>query len=192
VREVESERVLANIHGTFYEVPLVTNGAPPAFHLMRPVSSHGKQITDYCSWNGLLVLAGVRPDAREDGHVFAERGGRAALWFGGVDDLWKLGKPVGRGGPWRDTRVTAGVPSDPYLMTGYDDKAVDLSHGSTERVTVTLQVDIDGSGTWLDYRAFAVEPGKSASYRFPPGFSACWVRAVCDRDTTASAVFTYR
>ena len=43
-REVESERQLANIHGTFYEVPLITNGAPPAWNLMRPVSSHSKQI----------------------------------------------------------------------------------------------------------------------------------------------------
>src|SRR5690606_27112604 len=71
-REVESERHLANIHGTFYEVPLVTNGAPPAWNLMRPVASHSKQITDYCSWNGLLVLAGVRADAQGDGHVFVD------------------------------------------------------------------------------------------------------------------------
>ncbi len=59
LREVESERHLANIHGTFYEVPLISNGAPPAWNLMRPVSSHSKQISDFCSWNGLLVLAGV-------------------------------------------------------------------------------------------------------------------------------------
>ena len=57
MREVESERHLANIHGTFYEVPLLTNGEPPAIDLMRPIASHSKHITDYCSWNGLLVLA---------------------------------------------------------------------------------------------------------------------------------------
>ena len=39
---------------------------------MRPVSSHSKQITDFCSWNGLLVLCGVRSDATNDGHVFRD------------------------------------------------------------------------------------------------------------------------
>ena len=91
-REVESERHLANIHGTFYEVPLVTNGTPPDWNRMRPVSSHSKQITDFCSWNGLLVLAGVRSDATGDGHVFADADQKVGLWFGGIDDLWKLGK----------------------------------------------------------------------------------------------------
>ena len=192
VREVESERHLANIHGTFYEVPLITNGAPPAFPLLRPVSSHSKQITDFCSWNGLLVLAGVRSDAANDGHVFADADNDTALWFGGVDDLWKLGKPVGRGGPWHDSEVQARIPSDPYLMTGYDRKSLELSHHSTQPVTITLQVDIDGTGLWVDYRAFQVEPNKTLTYQFPTGFSACWVRAVSDRDTKATLTLIYR
>ncbi|MBI2480806.1 MAG: sulfatase, partial [Planctomycetia bacterium] len=119
-REVESERHLANFHGTFYEVPLITNGAPPAFDHLRPVASHAKQIFDFCSWNGLLVLSGVRSDATADGHVFIDDEHKTGLWFGGVDDLWKLGKPVGRGGPWLNSSVQANAPSDAYLMTGYD------------------------------------------------------------------------
>ena len=190
-REVESERHLANIHGTFYEVPLITNGAPPAWNLMRPVSSHSKRITDFCSWNGLLVLAGVRADAAADGHVFTDVGNKTALWFGGVDDLWKLGKPVGRGGPWKDTPVKANVPSDPYLMTGYDRKTVEMSHDSSETVTFKLQVDINGNGFWVDYDSFAVPAGKTLSHEFPAAFSACWSRTLTDRDTTATAMFHY-
>lgn len=191
-REVESERHLANIHGTFYEVPLVTNGAPPDWNRMRPVSSHSKQITDYCSWNGLLVLAGVRADATDDGHVFADPNGKAALWFGGIDDLWKLGKPVGDGGPWKDSSVKAGIPSDPYLMTGYDQKSVELSHQSTESVTIRLEIDIDGTGLWVPYRSFVVEPGKTMKHPFAEEFSACWIRALSDRDVTATVDFSYR
>ncbi len=190
-REVESERHLANIHGTFYEVPLITNGAPPDWHRMRPVSSHSKQITDFCSWNGLLVLAGVREEATADGHVFRDADGRTALWFGGIDDLWKLGKPVGQGGPWLDSPVQAGLPSDPYLMTGYDRKTVMLAHKAMEPVTMTLQIDIDGTGLWVNYRAFNVDPGQTLKYEFPEAFSACWVRAVCDHDTIATATFLY-
>jgi hypothetical protein len=191
-REVESERHLANIHGTFYEVPLVSNGAPPAWNRMRPVSSHRKQITDFCSWNGLLVLAGVRSDATNDGHVFADATANTALWFGGIDDLWKLGKPVGDGGPWQNTIVKAGVQSDPYLMTGYDRKSVRMSHDSAMPVQFTLQVDLNGNGLWVNYDVFTVAAKQTVSHKFPTAFSACWLRAVTDQDTTATLRLEYR
>ena len=191
-REVESERHLANIHGTFYEVPLVTNGAPPAWHQMRPVSSHSKQITDFCSWNGLLVLAGVRADAKNDGHVFADPDNKTALWLGGIDDLWKFGKPVGDGGPWFRSKVKAGIPSDPYLMTGYDRKTAWMSHQSREPVTFTLQVDLDGNGLWVDYQAFTIPADKTVTHEIPKAFSACWIRALSDRDTAATVMLEYR
>ncbi|WP_146389853.1 sulfatase-like hydrolase/transferase [Allorhodopirellula solitaria] len=191
-REVESERHLANIHGTFYEIPLVTNGAPPAWNLMRPVSSHSKQITDFCSWNGLLVLCGVRPDGKKDEHIFRDADHQAGLWFGGVDDLWKLGKPVGRGGPWFQSEVASGAPSDPYLIKGYDQKSVVMSHDATEAATITLEVDLDGNGLWVNYQSFRVPEGESIQHEFPDGFSACWVRAVSDADTIATVQFEYR
>ncbi len=99
LREVILERELANIHGTIYEVPLVTIGNLPAWNLVRPVSSQRKPITDFSNWNDLLVLGGVQADAKEDGHVFVSSDPKPDLWFGGIDDLWKLGKPVGDGGP---------------------------------------------------------------------------------------------
>ncbi|QEG00248.1 hypothetical protein Mal15_43180 [Stieleria maiorica] len=191
-REVQSERHLANIHGTFYEIPLVTNGAPPAWNLMRPVSSHSKQITDFCSWNGLLVLCGIRPDAENDGHVFRDAKHNMGLWFGGIDDLWKLGKPTGSGGPWRNTHVKPEIPSDPYLIKGYDDKTVTMSHDATVAVTMTLQIDLDGDGRWVDHKRFDVPAGKPLRYPFPKGFSACWIRAVCDTQTIATVQFDYR
>ena len=192
LREVESERTIANIHGTFYEVPLITNGAPPAWNLIRPISSHRKQITDYCSWNGLLVLSGIRHDANNDGHVLRNPKLAMGLWFGGVDDLWKFGKPVGYGGPWKNTSVRAGAASDAYLMTGYDQKSVSLSHTSTEPATIRLEVDVDGRGRWIEYKSFKCPVNKTISYDFPDGFSACWIRAVSDRDTIATVQLQYQ
>ena len=159
---------------------------------MRPVSSHRKQISDFCSWNGLLVLAGVRTNAKSDRHVFADANHSTALWFGGVDDLWKLGKPVGRGGPWHETEVKANVPSDPYLMTGYDQKSVQMSHGAARSITITLEIDINGNGLWVKYKSFKIPQGAAAQYEFPPAFSACWVRAVSDTETSATVQFDYR
>ncbi|WP_231602889.1 hypothetical protein [Neorhodopirellula pilleata] len=188
-REVESERHLANIHGTFYEVPLELNGRPPVWLQMRPVSSHSKQITDFCSWNGLLVLSGVRGDARPDDHVFIDRDLGAGLWFGGVDDLWKLGKPVGRGGPWYESKVQANRPSDRYLMTGYDHKT--LTASADRDVEFTIEVDVDHQTGWHAVETIAVGKGDEVRYVFPPGFSAHWVRLVSDRDCVATAQFTY-
>ena len=50
--EVESERMLANIHGTFYEVPFWIVGQAPLYTKMRPVSTPNKQISDFTIWNG--------------------------------------------------------------------------------------------------------------------------------------------
>ncbi len=191
VREVESERHLANLHGTFYEIPLITNGAPPNWLRIRPVASHRKRITDYCSWNGLLVLTGVRDDAKASTHVYTDEESKIALWFGGIDDLWKLGKPVGQGGPWYQSNVQAGTPSDPYLMTGYNRKTVQLSHQSSQPVSITLQVDIDGTGHWCDYRTFEVPSGETLTHAFPTGYSANWIRAVADQSVKATVQLTY-
>ena len=108
LRECVTERFLMNVHGTFYEVPR-ENGLP----LMKPVCSHGRQIMDFCTWPGLLVLSGNLPTAAPDGHYFRSADGRAGLWLGSIDDLWRLGKPVGRGGPWLDTLVVAGIRRTP-------------------------------------------------------------------------------
>ena len=190
-REVESERHLANIHGTFYEVPLVINGEPPAFNLMRPVASHNKQISDYCSWNGLLVLAGVSSKAKPDGHVFSDSSHNISLWFGGIDDLWKFGKPVGHGGPWTNTTINKGVPSDAYLMRGYDHKTLSLSHTSAHSIGFQVEVDITGEGHWHQYKTLTVNAGQRATYEFPATFSAAWVRLVSEADTIATGQFIY-
>lgn len=188
VRECMSERFLANLHGTFYEMPRGAKQQPDFIH-MKPVASHALQITDFCTWRGLLVLAGVRSDAASDGHVFGD--GQAKLWFGAVDDLWKLGKPRGAGGPWHKTAVRANEPSDPYLMTNYDRKSLTLSHDATEAVDFTVEVDFLGNGFWRQYAQLTVKPGETLRHEFPEGFAAHWVRLTSGRDATASATFVY-
>ncbi|WP_417745914.1 hypothetical protein [Rosistilla oblonga] len=189
-REVESERHLANYHGTFYEIPLLFNGSPPIFELMRPVSSHSKQISDFCTWNGLLVLAGARSDAEPDGHVFRDPSQNVGLWFGAVDDLWKLGKPVGHGGPWKSTAVSANAPSDPYLMTGYDRKTLTLEADADTQVTI--EVDVDHQSGWHIYKTVDLKANQPLEFEFPEDFSAHWVRFRSSQGCTATAQLEYR
>ena len=77
---------------------------------IKPVCTHDKVFTDFCSWRGMTVLAGTRNDARPDGHYFASSAGGPGLWFGDIDDLWRMGKPRGHGGPWLSTPVKADEP----------------------------------------------------------------------------------
>lgn len=185
VRECVSERFLVNAHGIFYELPR-DRGLPQ----IKPVCTHGRQIMDFCTWRGLMVLSGVPADAAPDGHVFRSADGALALWFGHIDDLWQMGKPVGYGGPWKDTPVEAGQPSDPFLMTGFDRKRVEMSHDCPEPVTITLEVDFDHTG-WHPYESFRVAPGATVEHAFAEGFSAHWVRAIADRTCRATVMFRY-
>ncbi len=115
----------------------------------------------------------------------------AGLWFGNVDDLWKLGAPRGYGGPWLDTPVAAGQASDPYLMAGYDEKKVDLSHDADEVVAFLIEVDVRGEGVWHPLTTVDVPAGETVTYTFPDGYSAHWVRVTSDQATSATAMFTY-
>ncbi len=186
VREVQSERYLVNVHGTFYEMPRDT-GVPE----LKPVATHNRAIMDFCSWRGLLVLSGTRVGARSDGNTFTSADGEVSLWFGAVDDLWRLGKPVGRGGPWKSTAVEAGQSSAPYLMTNYDRKALELSHDADAQVAFTVEVDFDHTGTWHTYAVLEVAPGKTLRHVFPDGYGAHWLRLTADRACTATAWLLY-
>jgi hypothetical protein len=186
VREAVTERELLNCHGTFYEVPRANSGG---YRKMRALATHGKRITDFASWRGLLVLTGVLDDAPATDRLVRNADGSAALWLGEIDDLWRMGEPRGTGGPWQDTAVTANTPSDPYLMYGYGHKELALT--SNNAATITVEVDFLADNTWSVYQTFSLAAGESLTHVFPPGFHAHWVRVKSDASTTASARFTY-
>ncbi len=192
VRECVSERYLANFAGLLYEIPRTETKATPNYREMKPVAAHGYAITDFCTWRGLMVLAGGRGDAAAGEHVLRDDSSGLVLWFGQIDDLWKLGKPVGRGGPWHDTPVKAGQPSDPFLMTGFDRKTLTLRHDARSSLRVRVEVDYSNRDDWRLYREFEVAAGAVLTHEFPADFSAHWVRLVADTDGTATATFEYR
>lgn len=189
VREVVTERSLLNAAGSFYLLPRRNSGG---LRRIKPVCTHNKRISDFCSWRGLLVLAGCAASAKADGHYFPATDDGVGLWFGDIDDLWKLGKPVGRGGPWLETPVESGVASDPYLMAGYDQKTLELTHDAKGEVTIAIEVDVAGDGHWLPYAQLGVPAGESLTHEFPAGYGAHWVRFTADKSCRATARLTYR
>ncbi len=186
IRECESERWLMNIHGTFYEKP-----REAGLWKIKPVATHNRQIMDFCTWRGLLVISGTTHQARPDGQYFrSDAHDEPGLWFGAIDDLWQLGKPVGHGGPWLDTPVRPRDRSDPYLMNGYDRKRIAVSHDADAAVTVTIEVNFD-HGDWREYDNLSVPPGQTVTHEFPQGFAAHWVRVSADQACRATAQLTY-
>ena len=203
VREVATERSLLNAAGTFYVLPRVSSGGAAK---ILPVCSHGKKITDFCSWRGLLVLGGVNRSSTAAGEASSAaesrvlgripaadaRFGCPAVWVGDIDELWKFPRPTGRGGPWQMTPVEAGVASDPYLMGGYDDKTLALSHDHPAALGVTVEIDPTGDGDWFQYAILEVPAGSPLVHRFPCGFLAQWIRFTAESACSVTATLTYR
>ncbi len=182
-REVCTERDLLNVGGTFYELPAENAGG---YAKARAVATHARAVYDYCTWRGLFVVSGVDFSSAAGGAVVTSEDGKAKLWVGVADDLWKIGKPRGHGGPWLETPVKAGEASDPFIMTGFDKKFVTVS--ATNGATITLEIDITGEGTWVPLKAYiAATQNDDLSH-----IRAYWIRAIANKDCTATVQFTYQ
>jgi hypothetical protein len=167
-REVSTERDLFNCCGTFYELPAEN---ADGFAKIRPIASHNFRIYDYASYLGMLIMTGIGIDKEnKNSHIIHSADGKAAVWAGCIDDLWKMGKPVGEGSVWKNTEVKAKVASDPFLIGFYDKRNLLLSHNSASEVKFMLQVDPTGNGTWMNYRILAVQPGEKMKIQFPKNF----------------------
>ncbi|WP_230981476.1 hypothetical protein [Echinicola salinicaeni] len=188
-REVATERDLMNLHGTFYELPAEN---ADGFAKVRPVSSHNLAVYDYASYRGLLVMTGIDPSVENSEHLIVSQDGEAAVWAGVIDDLWELGKPVGQGGPWKNTIVHANESSDPYLIGFYDKKSMTLSHDAPQPVNFTLEVEPIGHGPWMKYKSFEVKSGEKLEYVFPDDFQARWIRFSVDQDCKATSWLDYK
>ncbi|GAB3995041.1 hypothetical protein GCM10028807_34140 [Spirosoma daeguense] len=189
-REVATERDLLNCHGTFYELPAEN---ADGYAKIRPVSSHNLRINDYASYRGLLVMTGIDLNvAAKNEHIVVSDDKKAAVWAGAIDDLWKLGKPTGHGGPWNATSVNVNEASDPYLIGFYDQRSLKLSHKATTPVTFTIEADPVGTGVWMPYKTISVPAGKTVDYAFPADFQARWIRFKTDKACEATTLLEYK
>ncbi len=188
IREVESERWMMDASGIFYEMPAMTY--LDALRGVVPICRHLRIIGDYCSWNGMLVMAGDQTTPINDSNPFVGQP-QANLWFGKTDDLWRFGgRPAGCGGPWWETKAAPGEPSDPFLMHGFGEKCLHVSSADGGALRVGIELDFRGTGVWHRYAEVETSDGY-ACHVFPTGLSAHWVRLVPDRACEATAQFFY-
>ncbi len=187
-REVATERDMLSACGTFFELPAEN---ADGFAKIRPVCSHDLRVTDFGGYRGLFLMSGIKPDAKAGEHILRSDDGKAALWAGAIDDLWKLGKPRGEGGPWKNTKVKAGEKSDPYLLWAYDQRTLTLSHDQNEPVSFHIELDLTGTGLWVTYKHHEASPGEETAFTFEPAVQARWLRVTADKACTATAWLKY-
>lgn len=182
IRHAVTERLLMDAHGIFYELP------PQAYEGkvwgIKPICSHLRVIPDFCHWRGMFVMASDQID-HDQGQP------QSGLWFGNIDDLWKMGKPTGWGGPWWQTPIEKGQVSDPFLMTGFDKKVLHLAHDADKSIDFAIEIDFLGNGTWMPYKTIAVSSKGYEHHEFPDAFSAHWVRIRTGASCKATAYFMY-
>ncbi len=188
-REVATERDLLSCSGTFYELPAEN---ADGFAKIRPITSHNFRIHDYASYRGMLVMTGLNPDSNPSDHIVRSEDGKAAVWLGTIDDLWEMGLPTGHGGPWKNSTVKTGEPSDPYLIGFYDKRSLQISHESKEPVTFRIEAEPIGHGPWMTYQTVTVKPGETFEYVFPDSFQSRWIRFATDKDCVATTWLVYR
>lgn len=171
IREVETEHYLMDIQGMFYELQ------PMAFEDriwgVKPVCQHLRIIPDYCAFRGLMAVGGNQTTPNRDNNALSGQP-QSGLWFGKTDDLWSWGRPQGWGGPWWKAQVTAGEPSEPFLLTGFERK---MLHINTDRAAAfDVEIDFMGNGVWHRYERITVPAEGYAKHIFLDAFSAQWIR----------------
>lgn len=187
-REVATERDMLSACGTFFELPAEN---ADGFAKIRPICSHELRVTDFGGYRGLFLMSGIKPDAKASDHILRSDDGKAALWAGAIDDLWKLGKPRGEGGPWKNTKVKAMQNSDPYLMWGYDKRTLMLSHAEKQPISFKIELDLTGTGLWVTYKNRDCAPGDKVTVEFEPAVQARWLRVSANEACTATAQLRY-
>lgn len=189
VREVVTERDLLHCGGTFFELPADN---ADGFAKVKPVASHDFAIHDIASYRGMLLMSGADASAKTTNpHLLRSSDGRIAVWAGVIDELWKLGRPTGKGGPWTRATVKSGDTSDAYLFGGYDRRRLELMNDGATALSVRVQVDATGDGVWFDHRTFDVKPGQRLVHVIPAEVRGKWIRFRAESAGTLSTMFIY-
>jgi hypothetical protein len=128
IREITAGRWMMDMHGMFFDFPKTFSTSNSVG--LAPIGSHLRYVPDFCEWNGKLVLASDETSIQ--GNKLAGQP-QSNLWFGSYEDLKTWGPASGYGGPWIEDEVPANMPSDSFLVAGFDRRVLHLAVGRHAR-----------------------------------------------------------
>jgi len=198
IRDIGQATLLMTMHGEFWQFPKTFSAANSAG--IAPRSTYLKVIGDFCRWQQRLVF-GCDDTAKSEflnqnplkGNLAGPGKSESNLWFVEPPRLDSCGPALGRGAVWLNDDVKAGVPSEPFLFSGFAKRSLHLAQESGEQVSFTLEVDTKGNGQWRRLRDIIVPAHGKAWVEFSPRESASWVRLMPNRDAAkVTAFFHFR
>ncbi len=166
---------------------------------IAPRSTYLKVIGDFCNWQDQVVF-GCDDAAKNEflntrkskGNIIGPGRSQSNLWFVEPEQLDHFGTPLGQGAVWLAEPVRANTPSEPFLFSGYDRKAVHLVNGDTHGVSLTLQLDRQGDGSWETWQSVSLAGNGYQWLDLSAAPVAAWIRLQSDRDAAAlTAQFHY-
>jgi hypothetical protein len=197
IRDIGEKSLLMTMHGTFWKFPKTFSAGNSAG--IEPLSNYLKVIGDFCRWKDSIVF-GCDDAARSEflnkrrakGEIAGPGRSQSNLWFVDPDQLDDLGPAIGRGSVWLNETVRAGVPSDPFLFSGYTHRGLHLAHNGNEAITFKMEVDVKGSGEWRSLREVIVPARGYVWVSFSGREKGAWIRLRANRDATGVTVaFSY-
>ncbi|MCB1209016.1 MAG: hypothetical protein KDK97_06800 [Verrucomicrobiales bacterium] len=182
IREIGEDDLLMTMHGCFWRFPKTFTATRSAG--ITPRSNYLKVIGDFTRWQDRIVF-GCDDTAKNEflnkrkakGEIAAPQS-QSNLWFLAPDRIDQIGPVLGRGAVWLEDDVAANTPSDPFLFSGYDKRAVHLTHDGETPVTLRLEVDAQGDGQWKTLREVTLPARGYRWVDLSSDTTATWVRIV--------------
>ena len=161
---------LMHMHGQFYDFPKSFSSAN--FAGLRPLSRYYKMPTDYCMFEGRIVMG--KNDASRMANPNVQKP-QSNLWFGELDTIesgW--GAPAGAGAVWQEEAVTAGQTSEPFLVHGFAQRTLHLRNDGEADLELSLETS-QGTPDWQAGEKWTV-PAKGYLPVILRDVDAQWVR----------------
>lgn len=190
----ENPDMLMTMHGMFWRFPHTFTSQNTAG--ITPRGAYLKVIGDFTEWNGRLVF-GCDDSAqseflnkrRQKGNIGGTGQSNSNIWFGDMSTPDNVGPTTAAGSLWLKEQVEAGVPSDPFLFAGWDNRCAWMANRSDKDATITFEVDKKGDGTWTQLRTETLAAGESKFIPFEPQDEGVWIRATSDATIRADLTF---
>ncbi len=188
--------LLMTMHGLFWKFPQNFKSSDASG--IRPRSAYLKVIGDFTRWNDQLVF-GCDDSAQKEflnkrkvkGSIEGPGQSNSNLWFTSEDKPDQLGPTTAEGSIWINESVKGGVPSDPFLFSGWTERCAWIKNDGNQHVQFLFEVDKNGNKEWTRLKIVEVEAKSSLFLPFSEKETGEWVRVTANKNTSATVTFSY-